>query len=240
MAERAEADRRLAVRLGLSQVRTVGDDLAERITANAPYDDLEALMRRCQPTPAQAEALATSGALAVFEPDRRRALWAAGAAAKARPDQLERTTTGITAPTLTPMTLFDEVGADLWATGVTTRASPMQFVRDHLRRAGVLTAADLDTAEPDRIVAVGGLVTHRQRPATAGGTTFMNLEDETGLVNVICSRGVWTRYRTVARTSPALVVHGRLERAEGVVNLVATRLEALDLQLETGRSRDFR
>jgi error-prone DNA polymerase len=68
----------------------------------------------------------------------------------------------------------------------------------------------------------------------------MNLEDETGLVNVICSRGVWARYRVVARTSPALVVHGRLERAEGVVNLVATRIEALDLQFATGRSRDFR
>ena len=68
----------------------------------------------------------------------------------------------------------------------------------------------------------------------------MNLEDETGLVNVICSRGVWARYRTVARASPALVVHGRLERAEGVVNLIATRTEALDLQLTTGRSRDFR
>jgi error-prone DNA polymerase len=230
----------MAVRLGLSQVRTIGDDLAERIAAGAPYDGLEALMRHCRPTPAQAEALATAGALTVFEPDRRSALWAAGAAARARPDQLEQTTTGTSAPALTPMTLFDEVGADLWATGVTTRASPLQFVRDRLRRDGVLTSADLDTAEPGRVVAVGGVVTHRQRPATAGGTTFMNLEDETGLVNVICSRGVWARYRTVARASAALVVHGRLERAEGVVNLIASRLEALDLQLTTGRSRDFR
>ncbi|MBW3606067.1 MAG: error-prone DNA polymerase [Actinobacteria bacterium] len=241
LAERAETDRRLAVRLGLSQIRTIGDELAERIATGSPYDDLEALMRHCRPTPAQAEALATAGALAVFEPDRRRALWAAGAAARARADQLERTTTGTTAPSrLPPMTLFDEVGADLWATGVTTRASPLTFVRERLRDDGVLTAADLDTAEPDRIVAVAGVVTHRQRPATAGGTTFMNLEDETGLVNVICSRGVWARYRIVARTSPALVVHGRLERAEGVVNLVAARIEALDLQLAIGRSRDFR
>ena len=37
---------------------------------------------------------------------------------------------------------------------------------------------------------VGGVVTHRQRPATAGGTTFLNLEDETGLINVIVSKGV--------------------------------------------------
>jgi error-prone DNA polymerase len=240
LAERDPADRGLAVRLGLSQVRTIGDDLAERLAAGAPYDDLEALVRHARPTTAQAEALATAGALAPLVADRRRALWAAGAAARASPDQLERTTTGTAAPELEPMTLFDEVGADLWATGVTTRAAPMQFVRDRLRAAGVLTAVDLDAAEPDRMVAVGGVVTHRQRPATAGGITFVNLEDETGLVNVICPHAVWTRYRTVARTSPALVVHGRLERAEGVVNVVAVRLERLDLRLGTARSRDFR
>jgi error-prone DNA polymerase len=240
LMERHPADGALAVRLGLAHVRTIGDDLAERIAAGAPYEDLEALVRRCRPTVAQAEALATAGALEPLVTGRRRALWAAGAAARAAPDQLERTTTGTTAPELAPMTLFDEVGADLWATGVTTTAAPMAFVRDRLRRDGVLTAAELDTAEPDRVVAVGGVVTHRQRPATAGGTTFLNLEDETGLVNVVCSQGVWTRYRTVARSSTALVVHGRLERAEGVVNLIATRIDRLDLHLGTGRSRDFR
>ncbi|HEX6256633.1 MAG TPA: error-prone DNA polymerase [Euzebyales bacterium] len=240
LAERHPADGALAVRLGLSHVRTVSDDLAERIAAGAPYDSLDALVRRCRPAVAQAEALATAGALEPLVSGRRRALWAAGAAARAAPDQLEHTTTGTTAPELAPMTLFDEVGADLWATGVTTTAAPMAFVRDRLRRDGVLTAADLDTAEPDRVVAVGGVVTHRQRPATAGGTTFMNLEDETGLVNVVCSEGVWTRYRTIARSSSALVVHGRLERAEGVVNLIATRIDRLDLHLGTGRSRDFR
>jgi error-prone DNA polymerase len=83
------------------------------------------------------------------------------------------------------------------------------------------------------------VVTHRQRPATAGGTTFLNLEDETGLVNVIVSTGVWARHRRVARESSALVVHGRLERNEGVVNLVAERLEKLAITAQT-TSRDFR
>jgi error-prone DNA polymerase len=240
LSERVEADERLAVRLGLAQIRTIGEDLAGRIVAGQPYDSIEALMRHCRPTVAQAEALATAGALAALEPDRRRALWAAGAAAHARPDQWESTTTGTDAPQLTPMSLFDETSADLWATGVSTTAAPMRFVRDRLRAAGVLTAVDLNTAPTDRVVAAAGVVTHRQRPATAGGTTFMNLEDETGLINVICSRGVWARYHTAARTSPAVVVHGRLERVEGVVNLVATRIQPLELRLDPGRSRDFR
>jgi error-prone DNA polymerase len=138
------------------------------------------------------------------------------------------------------MTLFDEVGADLWATGITPGTPPMTLVRSRLRARGVLTAADLQTARPDSTVWVAGVVTHRQRPATAGGTTFLNLEDETGLINVVCSRGVWTRFRAAVRGSAALAIRGRLERAEGVVNVVAQRIEPLELRLPTPRSRDFR
>ncbi|HEY5155382.1 MAG TPA: hypothetical protein VIJ47_11645, partial [Acidimicrobiales bacterium] len=65
------------------------------------------------------------------------------------------------------------------------------------------------------------------------------LEDETGLVNVICSRGCWARYRRVAREAPALLVRGRLEKVEGVINIVADKLEALPLSA-TVASRDFR
>jgi error-prone DNA polymerase len=67
----------------------------------------------------------------------------------------------------------------------------------------------------------------------------MNLEDETGLVNVVCSKGVWARHRRIARSAPALLIRGRLERSEGVVNVVAERMEALPLATTT-RSRDFR
>jgi error-prone DNA polymerase len=87
---------------------------------------------------------------------------------------------------------------------------------------------------------VGGVVTHRQRPHTASGMTFLNLEDETGILNVIASKGVWARYRRVARESPALIVRGILERSpEGIVNLVADRFEELRMPVRTS-SRDFR
>jgi len=83
-------------------------------------------------------------------------------------------------------------------------------------------------------------VTHRQRPATAGGVTFLNLEDETGMLNVVCSPGLWARYRSVALGAAALVVRGQLERSpEGVLNLLADQLERLTLQVAV-RSRDFR
>jgi error-prone DNA polymerase len=88
-------------------------------------------------------------------------------------------------------------------------------------------------------VLVAGAVTHRQRPATAGGVTFLNLEDETGMVNVICSPGFWVRYRRVVRASPALLLRGRLQIAEGVSNVLAEHAAPLDLRASSA-SRDFR
>ena len=87
---------------------------------------------------------------------------------------------------------------------------------------------------------MAGVVTHRQRPATAQGTTFLNLEDETGLLNVVCSQGVWARHRRVARASNALLIRGRVEKVEGVINFIAERIEPLTLSSTAPKSRDFR
>ncbi len=83
------------------------------------------------------------------------------------------------------------------------------------------------------------MVTTRQRPETAKGILFLLLEDETGMLNVTCSPGVWQKYRRAARTSAALLVRGRLEKAEGVLNLVADRLEKV-IPPVSPVSRDFR
>ena len=88
-------------------------------------------------------------------------------------------------------------------------------------------------------VLVAGAVTHRQRPATAQGVTFINLEDETGMVNVLCSPGVWARHRKLAQTAPALVIRGIVQNASGAVTVVADRMGRIDLRVGS-RSRDFR
>ena len=82
-----------------------------------------------------------------------------------------------------------------------------------------LTAADLRDGSDRSVVEVAGVVTHRQQPSTAKGTVFLNLEDETGLVNVICSPGVWKRFRAVARGASALRVRGVLERHQHAVRI---------------------
>ena len=86
---------------------------------------------------------------------------------------------------------------------------------------------------------VGGIVTHRQRPPSAGGVTFISLEDETGLINIIVPQTVWALHRRVARDSGALLIRGTVEQAHDVVNVMAERIQRLPLSARTV-SRDFR
>ncbi|MDF2560445.1 MAG: error-prone polymerase [Microbacterium sp.] len=232
-----------AVRLGLSGIRGIGVPMAEKIVAereaHGRYRDLNDLVRRTDATAAQLEALATAGAFDCLGLERREAIWLAGAAADDRSRFLPGTTVAVQPPLFADQTSYERLSADLWATGVSTDDHPMAHFREALRTRGVLTAADLQGHEVGRRIEVAGLVTHRQRPATASGITFVNLEDESGLVNIVCSSGVWNRYRRVARESPALIIRGILERsAEGVVNVLADGFEDLRTGL-THRSRDF-
>jgi error-prone DNA polymerase len=262
-----------AVRTGLRYVRGLSSALLERIDAtrdaagtsadrpftDRPFADLQDFSRRTAAPVDALEALATAGAFECFGIDRRAALWGAGALSDARParrpgpawrgmvmDRLPGMVTGVEAPALPEMNPIEQTAADLWATGMSANRHPTEFARERLSARGAVTAADLRTLAHRTIVEVGGVVTHRQQPETAKGVVFLNLEDETGLVNVICTPDVWKRFEQVARTAPALCVRGVLERHQGVTNLIARRIEALDLSptnLSASfdlRSRDFR
>ncbi|MFC0439227.1 error-prone DNA polymerase [Kutzneria buriramensis] len=232
-----------SVRLGIGAVRTIGDKLAERIVEereeHGPYRTMVDLAGRIGLTTPQLEALATAGAFAGLGLERREALWAAGAAAREREGRLPGTVTGTDAPMLPGMDEVETAAADVWATGVSPDSYPIQFVRGKLRQMGALAVSELSTVEDKTRVLVGGAITHRQRPATAGGVTFLNVEDETGMVNVVCSEGLWRRYRRIARTSSAVLVRGVLEKAEGVLSLQADQLRHLDIRVPS-TSRDFR
>jgi len=235
-----------AMRMGISSVRHVGDDLAEAIVAernaNGPFASIEAVRQRTGADRRVLEALATAGAFDRLDVlgggDRREALWTAGAVAATGPGQLPGIVTGTDAPQLPGMSDRELAQADMWATGVAAEGHPTRFIRDRLRSEGVVVSIDLQSHPHERVL-IAGVVTHRQRPATASGTTFLNIEDETGLINVIVSKGCWIRHRMVAGTAPALYVRGRLERSEGVVNVIAERMYSLSLQVQT-TSRDFR
>ncbi|MGL5823651.1 MAG: error-prone DNA polymerase [Nocardioides sp.] len=241
-------DTAYGVRLGLDGVRGIGTELAHRIVATRaerPFTSMVDLTRRVGLNSRQLEALATAGAFDSLDLSRREALWNAGYTETA--DHLEGAGVAPVAPRLSEMSEVELTLADLWATSISPQKHPFDHLRPLLDQHGIRPVAGLVEAEPGRRLSVAGLVTHRQRPGTAGGVTFLNLEDETGMLNVVCSAGLWQRHRRVALTSDAMVIRGKLERNDGVVNLIADKLAPLEevypaaaRALRTRhRSRDF-
>jgi error-prone DNA polymerase len=228
--------------LGLTSVRTIETVLAERIVAErqhgGAFTSMSDLAHRVGFRTEQVEALATAGVFDCFGLTRRKALWDAATAAANRPNQLDLPTT-TQVPALPRMNAPEQLMADLWATGITRDCYPTVLIRDRLDALGIVSATALRTIDDRTRVTVGGIVTHRQRPATARGVTFINLEDETGMVNVICEATVWNRHRRVARDSGALVIRGMLERVDGVTNVLAEHIEKLPLGLRS-TARNFR
>ncbi len=237
------------LRLGLASVRGVGEATAERIVAGRPWCGGEDLVRRAGVTQAQLETLAAAGALDAEDEDgtapgtaagRRRLLWAAGAAAQGTPDRLPGIVVGAEAPPLPQPSLYDAVGDDLWALGLAPERTAMHLARERLEAMGVLTALALEACPDGDRVTVAGVVTHRQHPETARGAVFVNLEDETGHVNVVFSRGAWARWKHVARHAPVLVIRGRVRKGQGAISFDAERVDALGVGTAVPVSRDFR
>lgn len=231
----------LGIRLGLTEVSHVGS-FAEVIVAeraNAPFASVADLAERTGIGKQALESLATAGALAGFDLDRRQALWLAGGVAGAHPGVLPGTGTVSHAPALPTMDAFETTLAELFSTGITVDGYPTEILRQALTERGYASTADAAAAPDGKRLTVAALVTHRQRPATASGITFINLEDEFGMLNVVATAGLMKRFRSVATTRNALVVTGLIQRGGDVVSLYAHKLVPLEVQLPT-KARNFR
>ena len=118
----------------------------------------------------------------------------------------------------------------------------MNFLREGLKKTGVKSAIDLKTTPAGERVSVAGLVILRQRPFTAKGFLFVTLEDETGLTNVVVRPQILKRYRKELIRSSILLVQGKLEKEEGIINILGERFAPLRFPEEgvAFESRDFR
>ena len=178
--------------------------------------------------------MARAGTLDPFGVPEREILWQAATIARPRRvaggagEQLPLPIDPAATPALPEPDRIDRVIAEYEATGVSTGWHLMTLVRPALP-AGTLTAAALRDARHGREVTVAGMVVARQRPATAGGIVFLLLEDETGPINVIVRPALYESHRAVVRADPLLVVTGRLERRERVVNVLARHIAAARL-----------
>jgi error-prone DNA polymerase len=231
----------VALRLGLRYVRNLGDAEITRIEAArmtaGPFASPEDLAERTGLPVDAYEGLAGSGALASVGLGRREGVWSAGVLAEQGPDRLALDQGG-SRPPLPEMSSSEEMQADLWSTGIST-VHPVTFVRSMLEEMDCVPIAEI-LANPRHgtRVKAGGIITHRQRPSTAKGVRFINLEDETGLLNVVVLPQVWEAHYEVARKAVGVVIEGILEHEDGVTNLVARRFSSWPV--EGIRSRDFR
>jgi error-prone DNA polymerase len=237
-----------AVRLGLRLIGGLSETAARAIEAARgawPFTGWDDFMRRTRLSRAVAARLAAADAFSSLELDRRSALWQALAEEKQpRAMPLFGETPSDDEP-LVPLPRLagsEEVAADYRTAGLSLRAHPMQFVREKLDAEGILPAARLATHPPNRQVRTAGVVLVRQRPSTAKGITFVTLEDETGVSNLIVRQDVWQKYYRVARTAAAMIAHGRLQRQGRVIHVLVTKLEDLSELLRgvASQSRDFR
>jgi error-prone DNA polymerase len=242
-----------AIRVGLASVRDVGEEHAEAgvpARAHGPFSAVGDVAQRTGLPVRALEGLATAGAFGSLGLERRQALWVAGGQSGASPATLPGTSGPETAPALPGMDAFETTLAELWATGVTVDGYPTEVLRASLRARGYGSTRDARDAGDGTRVTIAGIVTHRQRPSTADGITFFNLEDEFGMLNVVCSPGLMQRHRSIALTKNVLAVTGRMQRADGasrpdgspgetVVSLYAERLVPIATDIAP-RARDFR
>jgi error-prone DNA polymerase len=241
------APRADALRIGWRHVRGVGTKMLEQLRAaraTGPLTDIDDAVRRARLGRREALALAQAGAFAVWEPDRRRAAWTAlhavGDDLPLAPAADESTSKrGGYRPR--PLDRTELIYLDYHAVGMTLNGHPMERARARLRRGGAVDSEDLKRLRGGEEVIVGGLVTIRQRPETAGGTIFLLLEDEHGFINVVVPSRLVEANREVVKFAPFVLVLGRFEKDGPVMNVVGRRFRALEVgQPLTHASRDFR
>ncbi|MAT68608.1 MAG: error-prone DNA polymerase [Planctomycetaceae bacterium] len=238
----------VALRLGLRMLRGLAEDAGRRIEqeriARGPFRSIGDFTTRTGLGQAVVKLLADADAFASLAVDRRAALWQALAqprTAESLPLFDDLPADDELAPPLPELSPQQQVFADYLTAGLTLREHPLAFYREELTALGVKPTAALATHEHGRPVKVAGLVLMRQRPGTAKGITFMTLEDETGVANIVVHPGVWKRFELPARRAKALVVRGRLERKDRVIHVVVNRIDDMEVELADLRhkSRDF-
>ena len=225
------------IRLGLLDIKGLGAKSAAAILEHRPYRSLVELVRGAELGELQLEELARSGAVDGFGLSRREILWLAGPATAGR-DGIPELLLPDDLPDLGEIDPYDQLTMEISSLGLSVKGHPMELFRPELERLGILPSSSLAEVGDGRRIRIAGAVTHRQRPGTAKGVVFLNLEDETGLANVLLKPGVWVRYRSEA-LAPAVVVSGILQYQEGVATIVAESIKPL-LEAVPLRSRDFR
>jgi error-prone DNA polymerase len=239
--EQTGDERRFAVRLGLRMVKGLSNAHAAAIAtarARLPFESIEDLWRRARvPVAALAQIAEADGFRPSLGLTRREALWAIrvlrdeplplfAAAADMRADE-----TPEPAIALWPMATGGDVVEDYRHVGLSLRDHPVSFLRQDLRRTGIVSCQAAMDARDGRWLEAAGIVLVRQRPGSAKGVMFITLEDESGIANLVVWPKVFEQFRRTILSAGMISVRGRIQREGEVVHLVAQRLTDLSADL---------
>ncbi len=230
------------LRLGLRMVRGLRAEAGMAVAAARPFADVDDLARRVpllrKP---ELEMLAGVGALAhLGTAHRRDALWKAGRAGREVGPLLEGVPENAPEAPLEQMTTFERLAADYHGTSLTVGRHPMHFRREEMTARGVTAARDLAGLRNGRPVKVAGCVIVRQRPGTAKGIVFVSMEDETGICNVVVMPDVFDEYRLTLLREAYLLIHGKVQNVDGVIHVLARRVERIEDPGPAMSSHDFK
>lgn len=248
-AQQASAKVRRSLRLGFRLIIGFSDRHAatiERAREAGPFCSIDDFTRRTGLSRAVIKQLSEADAFQSLGQSRRAALWHTLAQEKSPKTtplfdtiSAESDDSDLRLPGMSPI---DEVFQDYATTGLSLKAHPISFYRPQLDEMGVVTNKRLASFRTGRRVRVAGLVIMRQRPSTAKGITFVTIEDETGIANLVVHQQTWNQYYSVARRGSAWLAHGSVENKHSVIHVVVQRLELLGDSLKAlhAPSRDFR
>ncbi len=225
-----------AVRIGFRYVKGVGPSAAEAIEQardeGGPFRSIREFLWRSGTSREAIENLIRAGAFDSFGLNRRELLWQLGLVYRPPGRQLP-----LPIPTrqdevrLQDLSRWERVVTDFEVMGFSTYDHPMAVVRPDLDLE-LETSVGLEAREDGKRVRYAGMVVCRQRPETAGGFTFMTLEDEFGLANLVVRPKVLERFRTIIRSEPFLTVDGQLQIRDGTTNIIVKDLIPLPIPPE--------
>jgi error-prone DNA polymerase len=202
-----------------------------------PFTSIEDVVTRAKLKRADALHLASAGAFEVWEPDRRRAGWEA---LRACGDSLPLAPASREMHNPRQLSKTELIYLDYFATGMSIGGHPIEHMRDRLRKAGVVDSEGLKKLRGGEKIIVAGLVTIRQRPASANGTIFLLLEDEWGFINIVVPSFLVEKNSEVVKFATFVLVKGRFEKDGKVLNVIGEKFKELNVRHLEHTARSFR
>ena len=226
------------MRLGYKYVKSLAEASHARLTAeraNGEYLSLWDFWRRTRLAREAIENLIRVGAFAWTGLHERELLWQLGTLYRPLGAQMPLALMPAdSTPELQAPGHNERVITDLAISGMAVRGRSMDLVADQIHE-GITPSRLIGQLQSGQKVTVAGLVAVRQAPETAKGFVFHTLEDYDGLVNVITAPSLIPKYRRLIEAAPAVIVHGRIERHQRSINVIAERFEPLYVARETER-----